>query len=394
MEENQISRRPRRTSPVQKNRSKQGIALAILLCVTILVFSLVGLIAKDREFSENENRSLTQRPELSLQALTDGSYLSGLSDYIADQFPGRDTWLSVNLSMQKLLGAKESGGVYLGKDDYLLQVPGAPDEAQLERNLQAMEDFAIAYPEVNMVATIVPNAVTVMEENLPKHAPVRDQREDLRNIQSKLSAVNFVDVTDTLENHDSEQLYYRTDHHWTSLAAAYTFGKLAPALELTAPALNSYTRYTVSNTFEGTLASKSGSHKAVDTVEIFVPDTTIEYFVEYPDGGGRVCSMYKDDALDAKDHYTVFFGGNYSRVDITTTADTGRCLLVFKDSYANCMMQFLYPYYEHITMIDPRYYYDNVEKVIGSESITDVLFLYNLDTFLSDSSLADTLATQ
>ena len=81
-------------------------------------------------------------------------------------------------------------------------------------------------------------------------------------------------------------------------------------------------------------------------------------------------------------------------MDITTTADTGRCLLVFKDSYANCMMQFLYPYYEHITMIDPRYYYDNVEKVISSESITDVLFLYNLDTFLSDSSLADTLATQ
>ena len=221
MEENKISRRPRRTSPVQKNRSKQGIALAILLCVTILVFSLVGLIAKDREFSENENRSLNQRPELSLQALTDGSYLSGLSDYIADQFPGRDTWLSVNLGMQKLLGAKESGGVYLGKDDYLLQIPGAPNEAQLERNLQAMEAFAAQYPEVNMVATIVPNAVTVMEENLPKHAPVRDQREDLRNIQSKLSAVNFVDVTDTLESHDSEQLYYRTDHHWTTLGAFY-----------------------------------------------------------------------------------------------------------------------------------------------------------------------------
>ena len=394
MEENQISRRPRRTSPVQKNRSKQGIALAILLCVTILVFSLVGLIAKDREFSENENRSLTQRPELSLQALTDGSYLSGLSDYIADQFPGRDTWLSVNLSMQKLLGAKESGGVYLGKDDYLLQVPGAPDEAQLERNLQAMEDFAAVYPELNMVAAIVPNAVTVLEENLPKNAPVRDQREDLRYIQSKLSAVQFVDVTDTLKQHTSEQLYYRTDHHWTSLAAAYTFGKLAQVLEIEAPALSSYTRYTVSTTFEGTLASKSGSHKAMDTVEVFVPDTAIEYFVEYPDGGGTVCSMYKADALDAKDHYTVFFGGNYARVDITTTADTGRCLLVFKDSYANCMMQFLYPYYDHITMIDPRYYYDNVAQVISSEGITDVLFLYNLDTFLSDSSLADTLATE
>lgn len=181
MEENQICRRPRRTSPVQKNRSKQGVALAALLCVTILVFSLVGLIAKDREFSENENRSLAQRPDFTRQALTDGSYLSDLSDYLADQFPGRDMWLSVNLGMQKLLGAKESGGVYLGKDNYLLQIPGAPNEAQLSRNLQAMEGFAQAYPDLNMVAAIVPNAVTVLEENLPKNAPVRDQREDLRH---------------------------------------------------------------------------------------------------------------------------------------------------------------------------------------------------------------------
>ena len=394
MEEIQMGRRPRRTSPVQKNRNKQGIALAALLCVTILIFSLVGILAGDRKFSENENRSLAQRPALTWQALADGSYLSDLSSYFADQFPGRDTWLSVNLGMHKLLGAKEAGGVYLGKDRYLLQIPGAPNEAQLARNLQAMEDFAAVYPELNMVAAIVPNAVTVLEENLPKNAPVRDQREDLRYIQSKLSAVQFVDVTDTLKQHTSEQLYYRTDHHWTSLAAAYTFGKLAQVLEIEAPALSSYTRYTVSTTFEGTLASKSGSHKAMDTVEVFVPDTAIEYFVEYPDGGGTVCSMYKADALDAKDHYTVFFGGNYARVDITTTADTGRCLLVFKDSYANCMMQFLYPYYDHITMIDPRYYYDNVAQVISSEGITDVLFLYNLDTFLSDSSLADTLATE
>ena len=391
MEENQMNRRPRRASAVQKNRSKQGVMLAILLAAVILVFSLAGLLAKDRAFSENENRSLAQKPQLTWQAVKDGSYLSDLSAYIADQFPGRDTWLSVNLGMHKLLGAKESGGVYLGKEGYLLQIPGAPNEEQLDRNLSAMEAFAKAYPDINMVASIVPNAVSVLSENLPANAPVRSQQADLKGIQGKLSTVQFVDVTDTLEQHDDEQLFYRTDHHWTSLAAAYTFGKLAPSFEITAPTLSSYQRYRVSTSFEGTLASKSGSHKVSDTVEIFVPDTRIEYFVEYPEGS-PVCSMYNAEALDAKDHYTVFFGGNYPRVDITTTADTERCLLVFKDSYANCMIQFLYPYFDHITMVDPRYYYDSVEQIISSEAITDVLFLYNLDTFLSDASLADTLA--
>ena len=150
----------------------------------------------------------------------------------------------------------------------------------------------------------------------------------------------------------------------------------------------------VSTTFEGTLSSKSGSHTALDTVEIYVPQTNISYYVTYnEDSATDICSLYNRDALNQKDHYTVFFGGNYSRVDITTTADTGRSLLVFKDSYANCFIQFLYPYFDHITMIDPRYYYDTVENVLRSEAVTDVLFLYNLDTFLGDTSLADVLGS-
>ena len=242
--------------------------LAGMLALVILVFSLVGLLAKDRAFSENENRSLAQKPQLTWQAVKDGSYLSDLSTYVADQFPGRDAWLSVNLGMHKLLGAKESGGVYLGEDDYLLQIPGEPNEEQFARNLTAMEAFAKAYPEINMVATVVPNAVSVLSEYLPANAPVRNQQDDLKQIKNKLSTVNFVDVSDTLEKHDDEQLFYRTDHHWTSLAAAYTFGKLASSFEITAPALSSYERYTVSTSFEGTLASKSGSHKVKDTGEI------------------------------------------------------------------------------------------------------------------------------
>ena len=391
MEEHTQRRRTPRQSPVQKNRSLQGTLLTVLLFGTVVLFVVLGLLVKDRTFSESENRNLAQAPELSWSAVTDGSYLSDLSAYVADQFPGRDMWMSMNLWLQKLFGSKESGGVYLCQDDYLMQVPGEPNEEQLERNLAAMDRFSQAYPEITIAASIAPNAVTVMAEKLPKNAPVRDQRADLKYIQDNLKNVRFVDVTDTLIAHNEEQLYYRTDHHWTSLAAAYAFEDVAQAMGVTAPALNTYDRYLVSNTFEGTLSSKSGSHKAADTVEIFVPKTDIEYYVTYPDGGGEICSMYNREALDGKDHYTVFFGGNYSRVDITTSADTGRSLLIFKDSYANCMIQFLYPYFDHITMVDPRYFYDNVENIITSENVTDVLFLYNLDTFLSDTSLADVI---
>ena len=388
MEQNQtIPRNPRRRTPFQRNRRLQGELLSVLLVAVVAVFVVLGLILPDKDFSESENRSLAQFPKIS------ASFLQDLGDYVADQFPGRDLWMSVNLAVNKTLGQKEASGVYLCEDDYLMQVPAEPNYPQLDRNLAAINAFGEVYPELNMAMCVTPNAVTVLADKLPANAPVRDQKADLAYIADGLTGTTFVDVTKALHRHRSEYLFYKTDHHWTSLAAAYAFEEIAPALNIQAPSLDSYTVYPVSTSFEGTLSSKSGSHSALDTVEIYVPDTTIEYYVQYP-SGDPISSFYNRAALDQKDHYTVFFGGNHSRVDITTTANTGRCLLLFKDSYANCMVQFLYPYFDHITMIDPRYYYDNLELVIKSEAVTDVLFLYNADTFLGDTSLADVLTVE
>lgn len=380
----------RQRSPFQVNRRYQGQLLSWLLVGVSLLFLVAGILTPDREFSETENRGLAQRPKLGSSALLDGSYLKELGDYTADQFPARDFWISLNQRVNRLLGRQEFSGVYLCKEDNLIQLPGEPNWPQVERNLAAVEAFAQAYPQLNMVMTVVPNAALINARLLPENAPMRDQLEDLHRVKEQLSTVTFWDVTEVLQDHEEEYLYYKTDHHWTSLAAGYAIHSMAQALKLSMIDPSAYTIYPVSNTFEGTLSSKSGSHGATDTVEIYVPKISVDYFVRYPDGRD-VSSLYDRSALDRKDHYTVFFGGNHARLDITTTADYGRSLLLFKDSYANCAVQFLYPYYDHITIIDPRYYYDNVELVIKSEGITDVLFLYNLDTFLNDTSLADVL---
>lgn len=391
MEQNQMPRRnPKRRTPFQRNRRQQGQWLSILLIGCVALFLVLSLLVPDKEFSESENRSLAQRPKLS--SIMEGTFLSDLGDYFADQFPARDMWMSLNLGVNKLLGQKEASGVYLCEDDYLIQVPSAPNEEQVNRNLAAVNAFAQNHPDLKTVMAVVPNAVTIHADKLPENAPARDQGADLVNIRGQLTDTDFVDVTKTLQSHSDEYLFYKTDHHWTSLGAAYAFKDIAAAMGIQAPELTEYTVYPVSTTFEGTLSSKSGSHSALDTVDIYVPNANIDYFVTYADSGEDISSLYRREALNNKDHYTVFFGGNYSRVDITTTANTGRCLLLFKDSYANCMVQFLYPYFDHITMIDPRYYYDNVELVIRSEAITDVLYLYNADTFLGDTSLADVLA--
>ena len=395
MDENRnIPRSPRRRTPFQVNRRLQAQYLSWLLVLTMLLGIGTGILVKDREFSDSENRMLAQFPEISFSSLLDGSFLEGLGDYTADQFPGRDAWITLNLKMNMALGQKEFNGVYLCEDGYLIQIPQEPNRVQAERNLAAAETFAAKYPDLNMVMTVAPNAVTVLSDLLSANAPARDQREDIAWIQGQLDAVQFCDVTDALAAHSDEYIFYKTDHHWTSLGAKYAFYAMAECMNLEPIKEGDYTAYPVSNTFQGTLASKSGSHTSSDTVEIYIPHSGIDYYVTYADTGENISSLYRRSALNEKDHYTVFFGGNHARVDITTTADTGRCLLLFKDSYANCMVQFLFPYYDHITMIDPRYYYDNIDLVIKSESITDVLFLYNADTFLNDTSLADVLLSE
>jgi hypothetical protein len=101
--------------------------------------------------------------------------------------------------------------------------------------------------------------------------------------------------------------------------------------------------------------------------------------------------VYIRSKLKEKDQYQVFFGGNHPAVEIHTTADTGKNILIFKDSYANAFVPLLIPYYDNIIMIDPRYYYEDVNQVISSAEITDVLFLYSQNTFATDTTLTDVL---
>lgn len=374
-------------------RLRDLLAAAVLLG-GIGLFLMLGFLTPDREFSDRENRKLAQKPDFSLSALTEGTYFDDLGDYLADQFPGRDMWISLNLKLNRFFGQQEASGVYLGADGYLIQVPGAPDAENLERNIRAINAFGARHGDIRITMAIIPNAATIHADKLPANAPVRDQRADLADLGSRITGAVFTDVTEALASRSDEYLFYKTDHHWTSLGAGHAFTAMAPDLGIDPPSLDSYTVYPVSDSFEGTLSSRSGSHSVRDRVDIYVPDTDVDYNVTYVDSQVRSASLYSRSALEQKDHYTVFFGGNHSRVDITTTAKTDRCLLLLKDSYANCFVQFLYPHFDRIIMVDPRYYYGDLENLISGQSITDVLYLYNLDTFLSDSSLADVLGAQ
>ncbi|MBQ0000391.1 MAG: hypothetical protein KBT01_02475 [Clostridiales bacterium] len=362
----------------------------ILLLAFILFLNVCNLLHRDRTYSENENRMLAQKPHYSYENLVSGKYMTESENYITDQFILRDQWIRIKFLTDKLLGKKESNGVYIGKKGYLFEVPEKPVDAYVDKNLTAIKAFAKNNPDLNMVMTLVPNASTVCTQYLPNHAPVRNQAQDILRVQTSLKdSLEFVDITDALKEHKDEPIYYKTDHHWTSLGAKYAYLKLQKYIGAGA-AGEEFDVYPVTAGFVGTLASKVGYHAQKDFIELYVSrNGNMDYLVDYV-GEKKNASIYSSEALEQKDKYEVFFGGNHARIDIQTQNKGGN-LLILKDSYANCFVQFLLPYYRSITIVDPRYYMDNLNQLIASNGITDVLFLYNVNTFMKDNSLADVL---
>ncbi|MCI8582095.1 MAG: hypothetical protein HFH13_03005 [Dorea sp.] len=367
--------------------------LVKIFVLILAVTFIINLIKKDGTFSEEENRVLAKRPEFTWDSVKSGKYMAEFETYISDQFFARNQWITLKLYEDRFLGKRESNGVYLGKKGYLMEAADNPDWGNVEKNMDSMASFAEKYPDVPVYLSLVPNAAYILKDKLPYGAPCRDQSEDIQKVNSMAGdSIQVIRVEEALKKHAKEDIYYRTDHHWTSLGASYAFEKLAEEMKIENPETD-YQVYIVADDFEGTLASKSGYHKSRDAIQVYEPKShDTEYIVMYVEEGSKSASIYKSECLQEKDKYTVFFGGNHARIDISTTLKEERNLLLVKDSYANCMVQFLLPYYQNIIMIDPRYFYESVDNIMGSYGITEVLFLYNVNTFLGDHSIADVLA--
>ena len=366
----------------------------LIFAIVIIIADACLLVMHNKSFSESENRMLAQAPKLTVDNIMSGKFMTQSDSFVADQFPLRDDWIQLKLKADRLLGRQASNGVYLGKDGYLIEDAAAPLEPSYSKNLAAISLFANTYPDLNMVMTVVPNAVSICDQVMPENAPIRDQMEDIAYIQ-KIAGISldFVDLTDTLKAHKEEYIYYKSDHHWTSLGAKYAFEELAPALGIDSSELISdYDIITVADDFTGTMASNSGDFSVKDSIDIYMAKAEdFQYVVEYVDQQKKSATIYNSSALEQKNKYEVFLGGNHPQINIKTTNLNDRNLLIFKDSYANTFLQFLLPYYQSITIIDPRYYSDDCGKLISEGEITDVLFLYNMNTYAEDNSLAAVL---
>ena len=381
---------------------KVRIIIIIVFIGFFVLISGTSLIIKDREFSPNENRYLAETPELSWDNILSGKFQDGLEDYLRDQVCFRDGWITVKTGIQKACGDTDIGGAYVGKDGYDFEkiTPEDVDEKQVDRNIKAVEDYFMTASETidkqKLSFLLVPTSGLVMQEKLPKNARLFDQAKYIDQVQKAMKDYNFVDVRDTLMDHNEEYIYYKTDHHWTSAGACLAYDVWSERTGGEAETEDGLVKNVVSDKFRGSLYSK-----ILDADSAY--DEIWTYGLQKDDAfGSKDCtvtidekqqldSIYDDEKLQEKDKYAYFLSGNYGQVHIqnqkAASKAKGKNILIIKDSFANSFVPFATQDYENIYMVDLRYYNGDMKSYLQEHNITDVLVLYNISNFISDRNL-------
>lgn len=360
----------------------------------MILFFLLNLIVPDKKMSEEENRMLASMPKLTWSSLTFGDFMTKYESYLADQFAGRNFWRSVKVGLSRFGGSREEEDILIGKDDYLMEKIVLPDQETLKENMDAIRRFASQNQDVQMYMLLIPNAANVMSQRLPSFATVQDQNRSFAQVKRELSdTLEWLDAAEALNPHANEKIFYKTDHHWTSLGAFYTFSAVAGQMGIKSDSASFFVSYPVSATFNGMLAAKSGCRLNVqEEIYIYVPrDTDNDVVVNYVDEQRKTTSLFDSSKLKTRDQYAVFLGENTSVVDIKTVSESQRRLLLIKDSYANSFVSFLAPYFREIVLVDPRYYSGTIDEIMDTYRISDVLYLYSGNTFFQDNNLSGVL---
>lgn len=377
----------------RKTRNRQiflrGISVSLFLVV--LIIKLFQLFTPDKEFSQMENRNLQTKPQVNLVRILTGRYSSSMETYVSDQFPLRQGWIQLKELSDRFLGKTESNNIFLSEDGYLIENFIAADSENYSNLIKGLKQFAEKEPNLKQYMLIAPTAVNLYRERLPAFAPAGDQDSFLDQLKgdAEEAGIIFVDVRDVFRTASDIQLYYKTDHHWTTDGAYLAYQQFEETAGLEKSDVR-YERMLVTDSFSGTMSASSGFRMwEKEDIYVYNPEkSSVQYVINYVSEARKSASFYQTDQLEQKDKYAVFMGGNHPLVKISTTAGTGRVLLMIKDSYANCFVPFLAEHYDKILMVDPRYYYDDPGTLITSENVTDVLYLYNANGLAKDTSLA------
>ena len=333
----------------------------------LLAGLLLSTIKKDVGYSNNENRMMQSFPKSS--TILDGKFMEDFDKYASDQFIFRDNWLSAKTYIEFLTFKKCINGVYITEDRLLNNYTETDfDDKQIEFNKAMINYFTKTY---NAKVYLIPSSSEIYKNELPVF-------NNMTNINSKLEGLeNYVLLDDLMNEHKDEYIYYKTDHHWTTLAAYYFYKDV----------LNGKCEFDeklIDDDFYGTIHSKINMDLFSDEIHINGSDT---HFEAYYDLGKEDKGIYFDKYLDGKDKYSYFLDSNHGLIEIVNNdIDNNKSIVIVKDSFSNCLVPFIAEDYKKVYVIDLRYFNINLSTYLKTIKYDEIYIIYNKINFLQDAN--------
>lgn len=365
---------------------KHSLIAVILFCAFIFSMALAYLLIEKQSFSQREKRYLQEPPALNVQSLLSGSFSQQAESYMADHIPLRDFFVGLNSAFELVSLRQQDGDVLLISGGRLVEAPTVWNESQAERNMSAINALSQS-TDVPTRLLLIPSAGWAAGEKplfTLSSAPYMD-REIIGNIFAMAAdEIECMDLCHVFEG--KKELYYRTDHHWTSEGAYLACREYMELTGRSFPAREEFRVETAAG-FHGANYSRAALW-TIASEELELWHGPSELSVECSDGEGVHQGLFYYDRLMETDKYTVYLDGNHPlvRIDDPAMAGEGR-LLVIRDSYSNVLGGFLAESFESVLLVDPRYYKNPISELLAEYECTELLICYSLSNFMTDPNL-------
>lgn len=376
------------------NRNKIGKYIpAVVFLIFIYGIALWFLFSPKTDYSSSEKRYLQKFPDANVEKVLSGEFGSEFETFFADRFPQRNTWVGINAYTTLAEGNNGASGVYNCKNGYLINKPVSTDN-NLDKNVGAVVDFAKKIDAPTTVM-LVPSTGYIADDVLPTFHDKYNDDEDISRISSTLSKekIGFVDLRERFKSEykNGSQLYYKTDHHWTTKGAYTGYQELCKALGIT-PIDDSTLKKDSYPDFYGTTYSSSGFWLTPpDNIEIWSnpknSDKNISVKITEGANVKTSGSMYFTDHLKEDDKYPVFIDGNHALTEITNTNAKNGTILLIKDSFSHSLAPFLAENYSKVVLVDLRYYKESVSQLVSTYNPEQVVVLYGIDNLATDTDI-------
>lgn len=309
-----------------------------------------------------------------------------------DQFVLRDQWINAQRATDEIVFQKvEEGGILIGKDQWMFTKLFTVDDStqkQLDKNVQAVSDFAAKYPG-KVTFLLAPSASVIYSEELPAGAPMVDENAMLDEIFSEIGqSADVLDLRDVFTANKDQYLYFKTDHHWTPLGAYLAYQQFCT--------LKGLTPFDCAARESATVEDFQGTHYSATRLWNVENDSITYYPLENPMTIFRITgeaqyepetteNLINTEKFSTRDKYAAFLDGNngYSVIEGNGTGS----ILVVKDSYANSFIPYLTENYAKIGVVDFRNFKYGLDSTIAQEGYDQILILYNFQTFIADTNL-------